>query len=631
MLFCLPVIALGAIGQDHANGRHERLGTVHFTSSCSPRAQQVLNRAVALLHSFEFANATSGFNSAFARDPTCGIALWGVALSQWSNPFASGLKDEKQLKAGQTAAELAARTGAKTQRERDYIATVAALYTDFEHTPQRARLAAYRDRMEALAAKYSADDEAQIFYALALAASEDPADKTYAARLKAGAILERLFRQQPNHPGVAHYIIHTYDVPLLAPRALEAARRYAEIAPDAPHALHMPSHTFTRLGLWQESIASNVAAAAAAKHEGETAEELHASDYEVYAYLQAGQDDAARRVVDSLAEIASRFDPKKVISGAGGPSAGYFALAAIPARYALERGDWKQAALLTSRPTPFPYTDAISWFARGLGSARVRQVEAADEAADQLEQIRQRLWKAGETYWALQVQIEEMEVRGWAMLAESSPDAALRSLQSAAALEDGTEKSAITPGPLAPAHELYAEMLLQLDKPRLALVQFESTLKKEPGRFRSLYGAARAAQLSGHSALSRAYFRELLKTCEHADRPGRKELAEAHQWDTTGQNTQVTSHEEVSVSSDQHFDRQPGDASVASRRQRTGEMEGHRKGWCRPSAERTADQQGTTDDYRGGSRSGGSRLPIFELCIEVGETIRGSSSRKTWM
>lgn len=227
---------------------------------------------------------------------------------------------------------------------------------------------------------------------------EDPADKTYAGRLQAGAILDKLFKEEPNHPGLAHYIIHTYDVPPLAPRALEAARRYSEIAPDAPHAMHLPAHAFTRTGYWQDSINSNVAAAAAAKREGQTAEELHAIDYLMYAYLQTAQDEAAHRVLNSLPEIESRFDPKAVIGGAGGPSTGYFALAAIPARYALERGDWKMAAQLTPRETPFPYTEAMTWFARGLGSARVGQVPSAYDAAASLKQIRERLLKSGENY-----------------------------------------------------------------------------------------------------------------------------------------------------------------------------------------------------------------------------------------
>jgi len=381
--------------------------------------------------------------------------------------------------------------------------------------------------MAGVAAKYPEDREAQIFYALAIAASEDPADQTYAGRLKAGAILEKLFAEEPNHPGLAHYIIHTYDVPPLADRALEAARRYSEIAPDAPHALHMPSHTFTRTGYWQDSIDSNVAAAAAAKREGETAEELHASDYEVYAYLQTGQDQAAHRIVDALPEIESRFDPKQVIGGAAGPPVAYFALAAIPARYALERGDWGRAALLTPCETPFPWTNAITWFARGLGAARLGKSEAAYESAASLSQIRKRLSESDESYWALQVEIEEREVRAWGKLAESKSHEAVQEMEAAAKLEDGTEKSAVTPGPLAPARELLGEMYLANHEPGAALEQFEATLKKEPRRFRAIFGAGRAAQLAGQASLSQKYFRELVTQCAASDQPARAELQEA--------------------------------------------------------------------------------------------------------
>ena len=526
-LACVLMLAAGTRAQEHTRRADDKIGTIHFATSCNEEAQRQFDRAVALLHSFEFSRAIEGFNFALKNDATCGIAYWGIALSQWSNPFAAGSKDQGQLQAGQAAIELGTTTGTKTEREAAYIAAASTLYKDFETTPQRARLLAYRDAMEGVAARFPADHEAQIFYALAITASEDPADKTYAGRLKAGAILEKLFEEEPNHPGLAHYIIHTYDVPPLADRALEAARRYSQIAPDAPHALHMPSHTFTRVGYWQDSINSNVAAAAAAKRDGETAEELHASDYEIYAYLQTGQDVAAERVLSSLPEIAARFDPGKVIGGAAGPSVGYFALAAIPARYALERGDWKQASQLTPRETPFPHTEAMTWFARGLGAARLRRAKLADESANSLHQIRERLLKAGENYWALQVETEELEVRGWGMWAGGQNGDALRQLESAAQLEDGTEKSAVTPGPLAPARELLGEMLLMMKQPGSALGQFEATLKKEPGRFRALYGAARAAKLAGRGEDSRRYFRELLKNCEHGDRPGRAEFREA--------------------------------------------------------------------------------------------------------
>jgi len=513
--------------QDHEHGSGEKLGTVHFATSCNAAAQQEFDRAVALLHSFQFSRAIAGFNAALGEDATCGIAYWGIALSDWSNPFAPGMKDKTQLQAGRENAERGKTVGAKTERERAYLAAVGKLYADFENTAQGTRLLAYRDAMGEVAEKYPEDHEAQIFYALAIAASEDPADKTYAGRLKAGAILEKLFKEEPTHPGLAHYIIHTYDVPALAGRALVAAQSYSQIAPDAPHALHMPSHTFTRTGYWQESIDSNVAAAAAARREGQTAEELHASDYEIYAYLQTGQDEAARRILDSLLEIASRFDPKVVISGAGGPSVGYFALAAIPARYVLERQDWKQATQLPLRETPFPHTDATTWFARGLGAARLGRASAANDSAAALQQIRERLLQASENYWARQVEIQELAVRAWAALAAGRKDEALRLMRSAAELEDGTEKSAVTPGPLAPARELLGEMLLEMNEPAQALEQFEATLKIEPGRFRALYGAAHAAHLSGNRETSQKYFRELLRVCAHADKPGRSELAEA--------------------------------------------------------------------------------------------------------
>src|SRR5215831_9365678 len=523
----VTLLSLGTgFAQEHDHGRGEGLGSVHFSTSCNNDAQREFDRAVALLHSFQFSGAIQGFKASLNRDSGCGIAYWGIALSQWSNPFAPGQKDQNQLEAGRASVGLANRTGAKTERERSYISVVAALYHNFETTPQPARLIAYRDAMSKVAAKYPNDHEAQIFYALSIAEAEDLSDKTYAGRLEAGAILEKLFKEEPDHPGLAHYIIHTYDVPPLAGRALEAARRYSDIAPDAPHALHMPSHTFTRTGYWRDSINSNVAAAAAAKREGQTAEELHASDYEIYAYLQTGQDEAARKILSSLPEIGSRFDPKTVIGGAGGPSAGYFALAAIPARYALERGDWKQASQLVPRETPFPYTEAMTWFARGLGSARLGEAKSAYGAAASLKQIREQLMKAGEGYWALQVEIQQREVEAWAKLAEGNNEEALRQMESAARLEDGTEKSAVTPGPLAPARELLGEMLLAANRPGAALAEFEATLNKEPGRFRTLYGAGKAAQLAERDGDSRRYFSQLVKTCEHADRPGRAELQE---------------------------------------------------------------------------------------------------------
>jgi hypothetical protein len=526
-LGCLILVA-GTTMPQHRHGTGvEKLGTVHFATSCNPPAQKQFDRAVALLHSFEFSQAIDGFNSALKADSSCSVAYWGIALSQWSNPFAAGLKAGSQLEAGRRAAEQGLALEAKTEREGSYVKAVSKLYADFEKTPQRVRLLAYRDAMADLAGRYPQDPEASIFYALALAASEEPTDKTYASRLKAGAILEALFAKEPEHPGLAHYIIHTYDVPPLAGRALQAAQRYSKIAPDAPHALHMPSHTFTRVGYWQNSIDGNLAAAEAARREGQTAEELHALDYQAYAYLQTAQDEAAQRLVESLPGIASRFDPKKVISGAAPPSAGYFALAAIPARYALERRDWQAAAKLEVRETSVPYTEAMTHFARGLAAAHLRDSQAARASEDALAKIRERLAQANEPYWAQQVEIQRRAVKAWLALTEGHAEDARREMTAAADLEDGTEKSAVTPGPLTPARELLGEMLLQMNQPSPALEQFEATLRREPNRFRALYGAARAAHLKGDQEASHKYFRELLVVCERADKPGRKEMAEA--------------------------------------------------------------------------------------------------------
>src|SRR5579864_401204 len=527
-LFLIALLAPGlnfAQGHDHASPEH--LGTVVFSTSCDKAVQPQFNRAVALMHSFQFARAIEGFNAILATDQSCAIAHWGIALSKWGNPFAAGLKPQAQLEQGFKAIQQARAAGAKTERERAYIAAVAQLYTDTAKIDQRSRILAYENAMAGVSAAYPQDIEAAIFYALALAAAADPADKTYAKQLKAGAMLEKLFVQYPDHPGLAHYIIHTYDVPPLAARAVEASRRYGQIAPSAPHSLHMPSHTFTRVGYWQESIDTNIAAAAAAQSEGQTAEELHATDYMAYAYLQTAQDHAAQHVVESSAQIFSRFDPAVLISGAASPAAAFFARAAIPARYCLERRAWSDAAKLEPRPSPFPYTDAITYFARGLGAAHLKDGDTARSAISSLEQMRDKLNTMKEVYWANQVEIQRREVSAWLAFAEGDRPGALAGMRAAAELEDGSEKSAITPGPLMPARELLGEMLLELKQPAEALKEFEATLTKEPNRFRSLYGAAEAAKLAGDRQKAQTHFRELLKVAERGDKPGRQELAEA--------------------------------------------------------------------------------------------------------
>ncbi len=508
---------------DHPAPPAEKLGRVHFETSCAPAAQPIFDRAVALLHSFDFGRAIDGFNATLATDSSCAMAHWGIAISHWGNPFAAGLKSRAQLQQGLDASTRGVAAGARTDRERAYINAVLRLFADADRTPQQARLVAYRDAMAGLAGRYPKDDEAAAFFALAVAAAADPADKSYADLRKAGTILETLFARYPNHPGLAHYIIHAYDVPPLADRALRAARQYSTIAPSAPHALHMPSHTFTRVGSWQESIDTNIASAAAARREKTTGEELHATDYQMYAYLQTAQDSAARRLLDALPEMASRYDPA-AIGGAAPPQAAYFALAAVPARYALERGAWTEALALEPRPSPFPFADAITHLARALGAARTGRLVEARESIDALRRSRQQLTASGETYWAEQVEVQRQEASAWLAFADGRQRDGLAELRAAAEHEDATEKNAVTPGPLAPAREQLGEMLLEAGDPAAALKEFEATLQKEPNRFRALAGAARAAAAAGDRAAARRHAATLLRLCARADTPGRPEL-----------------------------------------------------------------------------------------------------------
>jgi len=427
---------------------------------------------------------------------------------------------------GLTAIEQARKMNAKTDRERDYIEAAAILFTDAATKDQRTRVVAYEQAMAKLAAKYPDDREASIFWALSLTASALPTDKTYANQLKAGAILEKLYPLEPDHPGITHYIIHSYDVPALADKAVAAAHRYAKIAPAAPHALHMPSHTFTRVGAWQDSIDTNIASADAARKANARGEELHAMDYMTYAYLQTGQDKAVQTMLTKIPEIAAVFDPTKV-QGAAPGSAGIFALAAMPARWALERRDWKTAASLQPSPSQFPHTEAITYFARALGASHTGALDDARASVTALQQISDKLAAANEAYWAEQVRIQHDGAAAFLALAEGRKDEAVKLMTEAAVREDATEKNAVTPGPIAPARELLGEMLLEMKRPADALREFQATMKKEPNRFRAVYGAAKAASLAGDKASARKYYADLLKIAAKADTPGRPELAEA--------------------------------------------------------------------------------------------------------
>jgi tetratricopeptide (TPR) repeat protein len=518
-------------GQAAQQPQHEhgasagRLGTVHLETSCAPAVQKEFDRGVALLHSFWFSAAIGSFDTVLKGDPQCVMAHWGIAMSWWGNPF-GGFRSPASLKSGLAAADAAKASGGGTEREQAYVAAVDILFRDSSSVDQRTRTLGYEKAMEALAARYPNDIEARIFYALALDQTALPTDKTYANQLKAAGILEQEFKRQPDHPGLAHYIIHSFDVPPLAPRALDAARRYSKIAPDAAHALHMPSHTFTRVGFWDESIQANEASAAAARKDNAVAEELHARDYQMYAYLQTAQDGAARRTQESVVPLGDRI-PAAGAANAAPPTAGYYARAAIPARYALERGAWSEAAKLTPQQSPFAWADAVTHFARALGAARTGDPAAARQDIDRLAALQETLAKAKDVYWAGQVDIQRRGAAAWVTLAEGRQAEAVTMMREAADMEDATEKAAVTPGPIKPARELLGEMLLQLKQPREALAAFETTLTKEPNRFRALYGAAEAAAAAGDKAKAGTYYAKLLKICAKADRPGRKELDQA--------------------------------------------------------------------------------------------------------
>jgi len=490
----------------------EKLGKANFPISCSPAVQQEFNRGVALLHSFSFDGAAKAFVAIVEKDPACAMAHWGIAMNlrgPVGNPFA-GAPSPQALKDGWAAIGRAKAVGAKTQRERDYIAAMEVFYKDSDTVDHRTRLVAYEKAMEQLSQRYPDDREAAVFYALALNVTALPTDKTFAQQLKAAAILEKVFAEQPEHPGVAHFLIHSYDYPRIAHRGLDAARRYASIAPSAPHAQHMPSHIFTRRGFWQESIASNRASAASAT---DHLNQLHAMDYLAYAYLQGAQDREAKRVWEDVIAIG-KIKIEHFVSA--------YALAAIPSRYALERGRWAEAAGLTLSPSEFPWSrfpqsEAILVFVRALGAARSGDVAAARRDLARLQSFADALTTAKQGYWAEQVEIQRRVVSAWVARAEGKNEEALTLMRAAADLEDSTEKSPITPGPIVPARELLGEMLLDLNQPAQALKEFETSHPKEPNRFRGLYGAARAAELSGNMVKARHYYTTLLVLGQNAD------------------------------------------------------------------------------------------------------------------
>jgi tetratricopeptide (TPR) repeat protein len=499
----------------HAQANDEKLGTVNFETSCKPEAQKLFNQGMLYQHSFWYRASQNVFEDVLKADPQCGIAYWGIALSMLWNPHVP--TPAKNLADGAAMIAKGKSVGAGTQRERDYLDALGVMYADFDTVDHRTRIVAYAKAMEQLAQRYPNDDEAQIHYALALNTSASAADKTYANQIKGAAILEPISKRLPQHPGVAHYLIHLYDYPSIAEKGLDAARRYAKIAPAAAHAQHMPSHIFTRVGYWDESISSNIAAARVAKEAKDFHDQLHAMDYQVYANLQLGQDAKAKALIDEMAGITGLTE-----TYLPGP----YALAASPARYVIERSDWKAASELQVRPSPLAQVQAITYFARALGAARLGKPEAAQADIVKLGELRDKLRQAKDAYWAEQVDIEAQIASAFVLDAEGKHDEALKAMGAAADAEDRTEKHAVTPGVPKPARELYGVLLLERGMAQEALSAFEATLKKEPNRLGAYVGAAKAAEKAGDTAKAQEYYKKVVAIAGDADK-SRVEVGEA--------------------------------------------------------------------------------------------------------
>ena len=506
----------------------EKLGEVQFMVSCNAAAQTEFKRSMALFHSFWFEPAKKSFARVLEEDPECGMAYWGIAFMSMGNPFAWPA-NPVAMKAAAAAAAEARRVGAKTDRERDYIAALGVFFKDWETVEHRPRAVAFEKAMGEVAARYPKDDEAQIFHALLLDATALPTDKTYANQMKAAAILEPLFKKYPNHPGVPHYLIHTYDYADLAQKGLPSARVYAGIAPSVPHALHMPSHIFSRVGLWKEMVEGNRISYQAAKNEIKDKtlglgayDALHALDYMVFGELQQAQDKAAKQVVDEVGAV-KKINVENFVAA--------YAFAAIPSRYALERGDWKAASQLQLSPSDlawnkFPQAEAVLVYARGLGAARTGDVAAARQDLARLNALKEAMTAAKIGYWPAQTDFQIKALDAWIALAEKRSDEALQLMRAAAEAEEASDKHPVTPGNVVPSRQLLGEMYMQLDQPALALAEFKRSLKRDGNRFRSVYGAARAAQAVGNRNAARQYY-ATLQTMTAGGNSERPELRQA--------------------------------------------------------------------------------------------------------
>ena len=501
---------------------------VDFATSCSPAVQHLFKHAVWTLHSFWYPEALKDFTAVTEVDPNCAIGYWGIAMSHWYPLWFP--PSPAALKAGSEAVEKAMAATTKTEREKDYITAIAAFYRDNDKLDHRTRAVAYEKAMEQVYLKYPEDREAGVFYALALDTTAPPTDKTYTNQKKAAEILNNVWKEQPNHPGVVHYLIHSDDSAKFAQAGLDAAICYAKIAPDVPHALHMPSHIFTRLGMWQESIDSNRAANAAALAyvrknlgpDGFDGETVHTMDYLEYAYLQTAQDGPAKIVVDEL--IGFRQS-----AGANLPTA--YAVAAIPVRFALERRDWVGAASLSPPAIGFPlerfpWAEAMISFGRALGEARTGNITGAQAEIANLQSLKDQLVAAKDTYWANQVEVLRLSAAGILARVQGGDTKAVELVRAAADLDATMDKHPATPSSVLPARELLGDLLLELHQPAAALTEYKEMLRTDPNRFRSILGEARAAKQSGDAAAAHDAYDKLVALSKPTG-PERPELAEA--------------------------------------------------------------------------------------------------------
>ncbi len=520
---CAAAVLLAEGAPAHESTEHEHdaaLGEVNFPVSCTPEARARFNVAVSLLYSFYWERIDAAVEQVLEADPACAMAWWVRAVASIDNALGSPPTPAQEA-AGWAASQKAAALGGGTPRERGYIASVATFFRDHATVPFKARAAAYLGALEQLHREYPDDAEAALFYAFCLHVTADRNDTTYAQQLKSAAIIEKVFAAQPRHPGAAHFLIHAYDFPPIAEQGLVAARSYAGIAPDSPHALHMPSHIFSRVGAWQDSIDTNERSHAAS----DTARDAyHALDYMVFAMLQLARDDDAKRWADFVRSAPKPGEETRQVAYAG---------AAIPARHELERGDWAAAAKLDLSPAPaqcdwkrFPEGEAVNAYARGLGAARSGDAPAARREIERLNALRAAMAAQDKGYWVEQAGIQMDAIAAWAAKAEGRDEEALAGMRAAADREDRTEEHIMMPGRVIPVREMLGELLLELRRPEAALAEFERSLEADPNRLRNLYGAARAAELAGDAGKARRYYAQLVEQVG-PDAARRREITQA--------------------------------------------------------------------------------------------------------